>query len=928
MRNKKSAINILIYLLIALVFSSSVSAQVFFGKNKVQYTNFDWQVMVTDHFKIYFYSDEAEVASIGAKLAEDSYRTLAAKFNFEVPKKIPLVIYSTPSFFAQTNIIPGLLPESVGGFTEFMKGRVVVPFTGSYFAFDHVIRHELVHVFTIARLDEITQRRSRFKFANPPLWFIEGLAEFWSKDWDTQADMVIRDMVLNDRFISIPEMYRINGTYYMYKTGESICHFIDSTYGSDKLVKIFDNWHKGRNFDHVIQITLGDNLKELSRKWEYYLKKKYYPSIDTLGLPDMESEQLTFDGYNAEAAPIRWDDGSGEKDWIVFKANRIGYSGIYMKPAKGYKGDVKTLIKGNKSSEFESLHLLRSSLDTHPSGRIVFSAKSKEKDVLYIYDLNKMEVTERHEFDSLYAVRSPRFSNDGKKIVFSGVKKDGYTDIYLYSITDSTYQAVTTDIYLDHDPAFTKDDSKIIFRSDRSTYGYEGYTNLFSLDLEDYSISQLTYGKYRDQSPEPTDNGIFFVSDREGVFNIFHLDSLSNITTQSVYATGVMTPRVLDGKKLYYTGYQKMGFNIYSMKLPEEPKKLEPATDKNLVAWKPKLISNKYRKSSIRYDTDYSFDIAQSSIGYDPVYGSIGGVQAALSDVLGNHAIYLLLTNTAQTKDEFLESFNFGATYINRQNRMNWGMGAFHLYDEYFNDYDGYFYQRQIGGIGLISYPLSKFQRIDFTNYTRYSKRFKYFGIPIWEKALSTQYVSWVFDNTLWDITGPLEGRRYNFSVGVTVSLNDQRNWNRMYVADIRHYFRLGKYSAFANRLFAYKSTGQQPQRIYFGGSWSFRGYDRRDFYAPNVLFASNELRFPLVDNLYLGFPFGGIGFYGIRGALFFDIASIWEKEFDQFIGSFGGGFRVALGRVLVLRFDFTRKTDFEKIDDKTDFDFFFGWNF
>jgi hypothetical protein len=70
------------------------------------------------------------------------------------------------------------------------------------------------------------------------------------------------------------------------------------------------------------------------------------------------------------------------------------------------------------------------------------------------------------------------------------------------------------------------------------------------------------------------------------------------------------------------------------------------------------------------------------------------------------------------------------------------------------------------------------------------------------------------------------------------------------------------------------------------------------------------------------------MGFRGIRGALFFDVGSAWDNDFDQFYGSFGSGVRVALGYVVVLRFDFSRRTDFVKISPTTDFDFFFGWNF
>ncbi|MEW5994013.1 MAG: hypothetical protein AB1744_06420, partial [Candidatus Zixiibacteriota bacterium] len=141
---------VMVCLMLAGAGAQSCFAQFYFGKNKVQYTRFNWQVMTTEHFRIFFYEDETLLAEIAAGLAEDAYRELAARFNHEIPEKTPVIIYSSPNYFAQTNVVPGLLPESVAGFTEFMKGRVVVPFHGSYYDFHHVIKHELVHVFTFS----------------------------------------------------------------------------------------------------------------------------------------------------------------------------------------------------------------------------------------------------------------------------------------------------------------------------------------------------------------------------------------------------------------------------------------------------------------------------------------------------------------------------------------------------------------------------------------------------------------------------------------------------------------------------------------------------------------------------------------------------------------------------------------------------------
>jgi hypothetical protein len=85
---------LLVFLLVCVASHSSYG-QFYFGKNKVQYTRFNWQVMTTEHFRVYFYEDEPEVAKIAAGLAEDSYEVLSARFNHEVRNKIPLIIYST-----------------------------------------------------------------------------------------------------------------------------------------------------------------------------------------------------------------------------------------------------------------------------------------------------------------------------------------------------------------------------------------------------------------------------------------------------------------------------------------------------------------------------------------------------------------------------------------------------------------------------------------------------------------------------------------------------------------------------------------------------------------------------------------------------------------------------------------------------------------
>ena len=69
---------------IIILLTVTSSAQFDFGQNKIQYSKFDWQVLTTEHFEIYFYPQEKEIAETAAQLAEDSYDFLQGKFNLTI----------------------------------------------------------------------------------------------------------------------------------------------------------------------------------------------------------------------------------------------------------------------------------------------------------------------------------------------------------------------------------------------------------------------------------------------------------------------------------------------------------------------------------------------------------------------------------------------------------------------------------------------------------------------------------------------------------------------------------------------------------------------------------------------------------------------------------------------------------------------------
>ncbi|MEW5700813.1 MAG: BamA/TamA family outer membrane protein [Candidatus Zixiibacteriota bacterium] len=929
---------VVLALAVSLACPMAATGQFYFGKNKVQYTDFDWLVLPTRHFDIYFYDTERALAGAAAEAAEFSYRALADRFNHDVEHRIPLVVYSSPRFFSQTNVTPSLLPENVAGFTEFFKGRVVLPFNGSYADFRRVLQHELVHVFTISKLTTTAHAHKKVGVAEPPLWFTEGIAEYFSRPWEPDADMILSDLVLSGRFYNIDRLPAIAGTYLMYKEGESFCHFVAEAYGEEYLVYLLDNAWRGGDFESVAAITFSRPLREIGREWEYWLKKRYFPTIQSRELPDRVYKQRTKAGYNVKPVAIWREDDGQQQEWIVFKGNRLGYAGLYMTPGGGADGDpdrnIETLLKGERSPRFESLHLLGSSLDVSGDGRVVFSSTRHERDALYLLDLSTRRIIGEHRWDSLYNAVSPSFSPDGGRVVFAGGGQDGWFDLFVYDLDRRELRRLMRDWYFDTDPIFSADGQRIIFASDRGPHGDQGWLNLFSYDLQSGEIAPVYTGAFNARSPSlsPDGRSLLFTCDREGHSDIYRRDSSGRVDQLTHLVTGAFDPRFCpDGRRIVFTAYQNSSFQIFEMTVPDSttPEVFAAADGSWAPTWRPAPQSpdSGLTKGAFKYRRQFSFDIAQSAVSYDAFYGTVGGLQTALTDVLGNHQYFFLLANNAETRDEFLQSFNAGVSYFNREGRLNYGYGAYHLYDDYTDPAEGPLQERQYGAVGYIGYPLSKFRRIEASLFLRHSDR----DVVLGERrraVLATQFISVVHDNSLWDVSGPIDGWRLMLAFGYTADLTNFRSFNRLLIADARKYVRLGEYSAFATRLLGHFSSGLEPQRRYLGGSWDLRGYPRRVRYARNVFLISNELRFPLIDALLVGLPMGSLGFQGIRGALFFDAGKAWEDRMGRLDGALGVGARVALGYIIVLRFDWARRTDFRKIDTKTRFEFFFGWNF
>ena len=437
--------------------------ETYFGKNKVRYKDFDWSYIQTRHFDIYYYEDAYPTAKFCAEVIESAYVEISHELLYKLQRRVPVFIYNSHNDFQQTNIIPNLLPEGVGGFTESFKNRIVIPFTGSYEDFRHVVHHELTHAVTYDMIygHSLSSLLSRQRLFNMPLWLAEGYAEYSSRHgWDYEADMIVRDATING-YLSPPAVL---GVGLSYKQGQAMIKYIADKYGEDKLGEIFKKGKIHLTINKALEAAIGVDEEELYKEFSKEMKRRYWPSIAERREADEFGKQLTHaqeDGsyYNEKPA------FSPEGDKIAIFTDRSDYTEIVL--ISSVDGKVlERLVKSQRSGDLESLHSYVSGMSFSPDGRdMVFVAKSKGQEAILFMNVAKKDIYRKKRL-SYYNVVSPVWSPDGQKVAFSALSNHK-RDLYVYHIDSDEIIQVTDDRFDDMDPSWMPNSSELIFSSDR-----------------------------------------------------------------------------------------------------------------------------------------------------------------------------------------------------------------------------------------------------------------------------------------------------------------------------------------------------------------------------------------------------------------------------------------------------------------------------
>jgi Tol biopolymer transport system component len=576
-----------------------VEAQ-YFGQNKVQYRTFDWKVIETEHFDVYYYDRERAAALDAARMAERAYARLSRVLHHQFRGKKPIILYASHSDFQQTNALPGGVEEGTQGVTEFFKHRMVLPFTGAYEDFEHVLTHEMVHQF---QYDVFSRGRpgagiQTLIAVNPPGWFMEGMAEYLSVGpIDPHTGMWLRDAALEGR---LPTIEQLAFHSYPYRFGHAVFSYIGERWGDEVIGEILQGSVSG-GITAAIQRATGLSLETLSDEWRDAIQTTYLPQIANHYrarriAQAVLTERRTKGTYHL--APALTPDGRQ----IAFFSERDNFF-VDLWLADAETGRVKRrLVRSALSTDFESLRFIFSSGSFSPDGSFfAIAVKHKDKDDLVILNVRTGREERRIEIP-LNGLQTPTWAPDGQRLAFIGFD-GGLSDLYIVNRDGSELRRLTHDRYADLQPAWSPDGRTIAFATDRGPDTDFEVLRFGNMRIALYDVAtgairvldQMDEGKNINPVWSPDGGTLAFVSDRTGISNLYLYDlaerELYQLTDVFTGISGIsaLSPALSwarDADRLAFAYYERGRYQVYTLENPRSLRRqpYRPPTQPPIVA--------------------------------------------------------------------------------------------------------------------------------------------------------------------------------------------------------------------------------------------------------------------------------------------------------------------------------------------------------
>jgi hypothetical protein len=536
------------YIIFLLLFSSVLTKAQFnyghqmdFGKNRIQYQNFNWTYFDFERYRVYSYQGGGEISKYVSVSVNKQLPLLEKKLDYQSEEKISILVYNNQNDFKQSNL--GLSSDeqtNIGGVTKIIGNKMSVFFNGSHAELDVQIKAGLAQILINQILYGGNAREMvrNSTLLNLPAWYVKGLVSYVSEGNTSYTDNYTYDAIKNDH---LSHFNRLEGKEAVL-AGHSLWAYVVESYGEAVIPNLLYMTRVTRSPDNAFLFVLGVSLSNLVYDFTDAYNRRLFINKDTLRKSPINNNSVlkkyktTRQYYQLKVSP----DGKQ----VIYARSELNQVRVYLKTVGENK--QKRLLKfGPKVEQLPDYNYPL--LGWHPNGDIVFMIyEKKDQLIIHTVDIEKNEKVIRN-LPGFEKVNSFSFSPDGKKLVISAVKKGkGQSDIFVFSLNTSAIEQLTNDIWDDNNPVFIKGNKQVVFESNRvgdtikatddAKYFYKINKNM-DLFMAQYPFTNKAMVRVTN-TPETNEtqpqifnnNYICYLSEKNGIYNRYIAEFDSSIS--------------------------------------------------------------------------------------------------------------------------------------------------------------------------------------------------------------------------------------------------------------------------------------------------------------------------------------------------------------------------------------------------------------